>query len=64
MIRMEIKENILQDMDIANTERLSKIEDADIPEAIIDLKAKEVAYQAALASAAKVLNVSLVDYLG
>lgn len=64
MIRMEIKENILKDMDIANTERLSKIEDADIPEAIIDLKAKEVAYQAALASAAKVLNVSLVDYLG
>jgi len=61
--RMEIKENILQDMNITNTERLSKIEDADITEAIMDLKAKELAYQAALAAAAKLLRVSLVDYL-
>ena len=60
---MEIKEKIYQDMDLTNTDRLSKIEDADIAEAIMDLKAKEVAYQAALASAARVLNVSLVDYL-
>lgn len=63
MIRMEIKENILRDIEITNTERLSKIEDADITEAIVDLKAKEFVYQAALASAARVLNVSLVDYL-
>jgi flagellar hook-associated protein 3 FlgL len=63
MLRMEMKEKIFQDMDITNTERLSKIEDADITEAIMHLKAKEVAYQAALAAAAKVLNVSLVDYL-
>lgn len=63
MIRMEIKENILQDMNITNTERLSKIEDADITEAIMDLKAKELAYQAALAASAKMLRVSLVDYL-
>lgn len=63
MIRMEIRENILQDMNITNTERLSKIEDADITEAIMDLKAKELAYQAALAASAKMLRVSLVDYL-
>ena len=63
MLRMEIKEKILQDMDITNTERLSKIEDADITEAIIDLKAKEVAYQAALAVSASVFKVSLMDYL-
>jgi len=62
-IRLEIKGNILQDMDLANTERLSNIEDADITEAIIDLKAKELAYQAALASSAKVMQLSLVDYL-
>ncbi len=63
MIRMEMKESILQDSEISNTERLSILEDADITEAIMDLKAKEVAYQAALAVAAKVLQVSLVDYL-
>ena len=62
-IRMEIKERIFQDMNLTKTDRLSKIEDADIVEAIIDLKAKEITYQTALSSAARVLNVSLVDYL-
>jgi flagellar hook-associated protein 3 FlgL len=63
MVRMEIKENIFQDLKISNTERLSKIEDADITEAIIDLKKKELAYQAALSSSAKVMELSLVDYI-
>lgn len=63
MIRMEIKDNVLQDLDIATTERLSKIEDAEITEAIMDLKAKEVAYQAALAASSKVLQLSLVNYM-
>ncbi len=63
MIRLEVKENILRDMDIANTERLSNIEDADIIEAIMDLKAKELAYQAALASSARIMQLSLLDYI-
>ncbi len=63
MIRLEVKENILRDMDIANTERLSNIEDADITEAIMDLKAKELAYQAALASSARIMQLSLLDYI-
>ena len=63
MLRMEIKKTILQEMDITNTDRLSKIEDADITDAIMDLKMREVAYQAALAAAVRVLNLSLVDYL-
>jgi len=63
VIRMEIKENIFQDMDFINTERLSEIEDADITEAIIELKSKELAYQAALASSAQVMQLSLLDYL-
>lgn len=61
--RMEIKENIFQELKIVNTDRLSAIEDADIAEAIIDLKEKELAYQAALASSSKVMQLSLVDYL-
>ena len=62
-IRMEIKKKIFQDMNLTKIDKLSSIEDADIAEAIIDLKAKELTYQAALSSAARVLNVSLVDYL-
>ncbi|MDY7037266.1 MAG: flagellar hook-associated protein FlgL [Thermodesulfobacteriota bacterium] len=63
MLRMEIKEKVFQDLNITNTDRLSKIEDADITEAIINLKEKEMAYQAALASSSKVMSLSLVDYL-
>jgi len=63
MLRMEMKENIFQDVYFTNTERLSNIEDADFTEAIMELKAKEVAYQAALASSARIMELSLVDYL-
>jgi flagellar hook-associated protein 3 FlgL len=61
--RMEIKESIFQDMNISNTDRLSSLEDADIIEAIINLKAKELTYQAALTSSARMMQLSLVDYL-
>jgi len=63
MVRMDMKEKIFQDLNITNTERLSKIEDADITEAIINLKEKEIAYQAALASSAVVMKLSLMDYM-
>ena len=63
MIRMEIKEKIFQDLSLTNTDRLAKIEDADMAEAIIDLKSKELTYQAALASSARVMGLSLLDYL-
>ena len=63
MLRMEMKENIFQDLDLTNTERLSTIEDADITEAILDLQAKELAYEAALSSASKVLQMNLLDYM-
>ncbi len=63
MNRMEIKENILQDLTITNTERLSQIEDADIAEAIMNLRSVEVAYKAALASSSSIMELSLVDYI-
>ncbi len=63
MIRMDMKEKIFQDLNITSTERLSRIEDADIVEAIIELKEKEIAYQAALASSAKLMKLSLMDYM-
>lgn len=61
--RMETKETIIQDLRLSYTERKSGIEDADIAEAIMELKAKETAYQAALAGSSKVMNMSLVNYL-
>ena len=63
MIRMETKERIYQDAIITNTERLSEIEDADIAAAIIDLESRQLVYQAALASSARVMELSLVDFL-
>jgi flagellar hook-associated protein 3 FlgL len=63
MNRMEIKDKIYQDLNFSNTERLSKIEDADIAEAIMNVSAAELTYQAALASSSKVMKLTLVDYL-
>ena len=63
LLRMESKENIIQDLKLTYLERKSDIEDADMAEAIMELRAKETAYQAALASSAKVMKMSLVDFL-
>ncbi len=63
MLRMEVKEKIYQDLSIANMYRLSKIEDADMAEAIMQLKSVEFAYQAALSSSAKIMTMTLVDFL-
>ena len=62
-VRLDVKEKILEDLKLTYTERRSQLEDADILEAISDVKSRETAYQAALASSAKVMRMSLVDYL-
>jgi flagellar hook-associated protein 3 FlgL len=61
--RMDIKKNIFQDLNLSNTERLSNIEDADMAEAVMNVSAAQLTYQAALASSSKVMSLSLVDYL-
>jgi len=45
------------------TSRISVNEDVDMPEAMMNLSAQQVGYQAALQSAAKIQQVSLVDFL-
>ncbi|HEX2807078.1 MAG TPA: flagellar hook-associated protein FlgL [Kineosporiaceae bacterium] len=45
------------------TSRISMNEDVDMPEAIMNLSSAQVAYQAALQSAAKIQQTSLVDFL-
>ncbi len=63
MIRMEAKGTLLTDLDISTRERLSLIEEPEITEAIMELKAKEVAYQAALSATSKILQLSIVNYM-
>jgi flagellar hook-associated protein 3 FlgL len=61
--KLDIKKNIYAELQLSNTERLSDIEDTDLAEAILNLKTKEVAYQAALTAASKVMQLSLVDFI-
>jgi flagellar hook-associated protein 3 FlgL len=63
MNRMQIKINIFQDLNLSNTERLSNIEDADMAEAVMNVSAAQLTYQAALSSSARVMSLTLVDYL-
>ena len=60
---LDIKEKIMSDLKFSYTERKSSLEDADMIQAISDLNSKQTAYQAALASSAKVTQMSLLNYL-
>jgi len=51
------------DAELALTSSLSEVENTDLPKAMVELKMQEVAYQAALASTARVMQPSLLDFL-
>ncbi len=61
--RLDLKKSLYAEMQLNNTEKLSDTEDTDIAEAMMNLKTKEVAYQATLTAASKVMQLSLVDFL-
>lgn len=61
--RIDVQSRIYSTMTIATKENLSEVQDTDMIQAVMDLKAKETAYQAALSAAAKTMQLSLVDYL-
>jgi len=61
--RLEIKEKIMTDLNLSLTERRVNLEEADIIEAIMNLNSLELAYQASLSSTARIMNLSLADYL-
>lgn len=56
-------ESSLLDHAVALEGRRSAVEDVDLGTAVLELKTQEVAYQAALAASAKVLQPSLMDFL-
>lgn len=61
--RLQVRETITSEVSLSMTERKTMIEDADIVESIMKLQGIETAYQAALSSTSRVLNLSLVDYM-
>jgi flagellar hook-associated protein 3 FlgL len=60
---LETAKTSLLDSKLRVEELLSKTEDIDLAEAIVHLRTQENLYQAALATANRVLNISLADYL-
>ncbi len=61
--RLEIRKQVSIETKLSITERKSMIEDADIVESIMDLKAIQTAYEASLNSTSKILDLSLVNFL-
>ncbi len=61
--RVDVQSQIFTNLNLAVQENLSDQQDTDILKAIMDLKAAENAYEAALASAARTMQMSLLDFL-
>jgi len=61
--RVERAATAAADAELSLTSSLAEIENADLPRTMVDLKMQEVAYQAALAATARVLQPSLIDFL-
>lgn len=61
--RIDIQSQIFTNLNLAVQENMSAKQDTDMLKAIMELKAGENAYQAALASAARIMQTSLMDYL-
>jgi flagellar hook-associated protein 3 FlgL len=60
---VESSKNLLLDANIGLKDMLSKVEDVDTAEAILQLRQRENVYQAAVATAGRVIQSSLADYL-
>lgn len=63
VIRMETTQSRLEEYEVYYTKLLSDVEDADLTKLMTDLAMQENAYTAALNSAAKILQPSLLNFL-
>lgn len=61
--RLEAASQAAADAELALKGSLSEVENTDLPKALVELQMQEVAYQAALASTARVVQPSLMDFL-
>lgn len=62
-LRIELAATRAADAELTLTNSLAEIENTDLPQAMVELQMQEVAYQAALAATARVLQPSLLDFL-
>ena len=62
-LRLDITDSRLVDLNLSFTELLSEVEDADITDLVTQLAVHENNYTAALMSAAKIIQPSLLDFL-
>ncbi|HEY8463330.1 MAG TPA: flagellar hook-associated protein FlgL [Bacillota bacterium] len=61
--RLELSKERYSKLDIQFNKLLSETEDADLAESAMNLKMQETVYQAALASGARILQISMLNYL-
>ena len=61
---LENRQNRLEDENLATKGLLSKLKDADFTEAISEFNTLQTALQASMQTTSKVLNLSLMDFLG
>ncbi len=61
--RMETAENHWASFKVNMEEMLSRTQDADLAEAVIDLKVQKTAYEASLATGSMIIQPSLIDFL-
>lgn len=61
--RLKIKEEIFSQFNLQLQNQVDDLENVDYSRAILELKAKQTAYEVALAAAAKISEVSLLKYL-
>jgi flagellar hook-associated protein 3 FlgL len=62
-VRVEQAQQAAGDAELSLKSSLSEIENTDLAKATVDLQLQEVAYQAALAATARVIQPSLLDFL-
>lgn len=62
--RLEMSLTRLEQTEFEQTDLLSRAEDADIAQAIMDLKNQENAYRVTLAAGARIIMPTLIDFLG
>ena len=60
---LETRLGQLQTLEVTLTEGLSKVEDADYTEAVMNYELESNAYNAALAAGSQIMQLSLLDYL-
>lgn len=62
-IRVESAIQAASDNELKLSTSLSNVENADLPQVIVDLQMQQTAYQASLAATARVMQPSLLDFL-